>query len=225
MNPADLARGVRRAGLLGVLLLATWCRIPAIAGGFIDEFDGAALGKDWERVNPDDERILVEGGKVVLVCRGPKNGGPANRLKLLRPLPKDFEAILELETPRQDGNWVMLDVVQDDKNKVEAWLTHHEGWQITRSHLRKTVAGEQNEVGDGECHKGLPARFRFQLRLRKEGRTWRSGLKAGQRDCKLEQTVLKLAPAYLEIYAANDAEGRKQMEVHLLRFELKELGK
>lgn len=76
---------------------------PDAKSAFVDEFDGDKLGEAWERLNPDDERFLVETGHVLIMCRPrgynqeTKQEVCYNSLRLKRALPENFEATFEFE--------------------------------------------------------------------------------------------------------------------------------
>lgn len=206
---------------------------PAETVAFADEFDGVKLGPAWERQNPDDERFLLEGGKIILITRAPakmeEQLGWFNTLVNRTALPADFEAALEFEAEPSQAQFLELRAVQGDR-----FVSTHFAWDTsyaTQSYFTVTKgSGKDVSPVKGEsAHTWASVlkqsgRARGLLGLHKVGREWQGYIRVGENELRFTQNILGLKPTEMLITVGHSQLGKyPEKEVHLHRFEIKEL--
>lgn len=120
---------------------------------FFDDFEGEALGPDWEVQNPDPNAFIVEDSKLLVVNAGrahPATAESANRFILKRPVPDgDWDAVITFTAELKTGEDLLwFGLWTDAENYLGGQiLTDYKGKRCPKLILRnrKNSSGKETE--------------------------------------------------------------------------------
>ena len=166
---------------------------------FFDQFDGDALSKDWDVMNPDAESYIVEDGLLTVLLsdvQKPTMATIPNIFRLLKPIPKgDWTLTAKFNfAPQTMSEWLSFGVMKRDGTGLTTSLqmyTSNYG-RDTRAYIRGDKQTRKKsefshellnlQVRDARNIKGRTSTFKqyaksVYLRLTKQGRRYTASVK------------------------------------------------